>query len=233
MENKWKLPTIESLVEGQIVKEGLAKLLDQPPPKQWVKNHPHYTKQIPGDDGQVFTVPVQYLPIEKVEYLLRTIFGKYKIEVLREGVIFNAGYCAVRVHYYHHELEEWLFYDGVGAEAIQTNNKKLTPANLETIKQGEVAKVLPMAKSMAVKDACDHFGILFGSDLNRIQFQGDNTGILNDDEKLEKLKGFYDNELLRINEDDRGNLKRIIDNKEVKSYDKAIIELTKKLPKTK
>jgi hypothetical protein len=26
---------------------------------------------------------------------------------------------------------------------------------------------LPMAKSYAIKDACDHFGKLFGRDLNR------------------------------------------------------------------
>jgi hypothetical protein len=36
----------------------------------------------------------------------------------------------------------------------------------------------PIAKTLAVKDACDHFGKLFGADLNRkdsIPFQADQT----------------------------------------------------------
>jgi hypothetical protein len=35
---------------------------------------------------------------------------------------------------------------------------------------------LPIAKSIAIKDACDHFGDLFGANLNRkdiVQFTGD------------------------------------------------------------
>ncbi len=47
---------------------------------------------------------------------------------------------------------------------------------MSNINKGAVSMALPIAKTIAVKDACDHFGKIFGSDLNRkesVAFIGD------------------------------------------------------------
>lgn len=134
--------------------------LNRQPPKKWLREHPLANN-------------VYYLPIDKVEYLLRKIFKNFKIEVLRESTMFNAVYVAVRVHYFHPILQEWQYNDGVGSWDVQTD-KGESVADLSKIKSMAVAKALPAAKSAAVKDACDHFGDLFGANINRrgtIQFE--------------------------------------------------------------
>ena len=42
-----------------------------------------------------------------------------------------------------------------------------SPADLANINNGAITMAFPIAKTLAIKDACDHFGRLFGSDLNR------------------------------------------------------------------
>jgi cytoskeletal protein CcmA (bactofilin family) len=47
---------------------------------------------------------------------------------------------------------------------------------MSNVNKGSVMMALPIAKSIAIKDACDHFGDLFGANLNRkdiVQFTGD------------------------------------------------------------
>src|SRR6478736_2024627 len=87
-----KLPTIQELFEESIElagkSEGLNAILNTPPPDKWIKTHP-------------FIEGHKYIPIDKVEYLLRKIFKSYKIEVLREGTAFNGVYVVVRVHYFN------------------------------------------------------------------------------------------------------------------------------------
>jgi hypothetical protein len=130
-------------------------LLNTPPRSEWVKKHPYIKDHY-------------YLPIDKVEFLLKKIFKLYKIEVLAEGQILNSLYCKVRVHYWHPTKEEWLFHDGVGACELQTKKDtgslKLDMTNINT---GAIPMALPIAKTLALKDACDHLGTIFGSDLNR------------------------------------------------------------------
>lgn len=136
--------------------DALMTLMNQPPDKTWVKIHPTVSGW-------------KYIPIERIEYLLKSIFKtNYKIEVLKTGMILNTVEVTVRVHYKDLITGEWLFHDGVGASEIQTQkgsgHLKLDMSN---INRGAVTMALPIAKTLAVKDACDHFGKLFGSDLNR------------------------------------------------------------------
>jgi hypothetical protein len=70
-----------------------------------------------------------------------------------------------------------MFHDGVGAQELQTKqgtgNLNMDMSN---VNKGSVMMALPIAKSIAIKDACDHFGDLFGANLNRkdiVQFTGD------------------------------------------------------------
>lgn len=152
-----KLPTIAELfndnLEEAYKNEQLNLLLNQAPPASWVKKHP-YIKDY------------NYLPIDKIEYLLRRVFKQYKIEVLREGTSFNGVYVVVRVHYLNPITNEMCYHDGIGAQQLQTK-QGASAADLANINNGALSMAFPIAKTIAIKDACDHFGNLFGANLNR------------------------------------------------------------------
>ena len=79
----------------------------------------------------------------------------------------------------------------------------------------------PLAKSLAVKDACDHFGKVFGSDLNRkdvVQYEGDKN-ILHPIE-FDELFELWELKKDSVPAQDFANLDRIISNKEKTSYRK-------------
>lgn len=164
--------------------EELNVVLSTPPPQSWVKKHP-------------FISGYNYLPIDKVEYLLRSIFKSYRIEVLKTAQLFNTIEVTVRVHYLNPATGQMDFHDGVGAQDLQTQkdsgNLKL---DLSNINRGAVTMALPIAKSMAIKDACDHFGEIFGCNLNRkdtMLYEGNATllsGSLKKEE--ERLLSFVD-----------------------------------------
>jgi hypothetical protein len=144
--------------------EQLNVILSTPPPATWVKVHP-------------FIKNYNYLPIDKVEYLLRRCFKKYQIEVIKTAQLFNAIEVTVRVHYLNPATNEMMFHDGVGAQELQTTKGSGNlNMDMSNVNKGAVMMALPIAKSIAIKDACDHFGDLFGANLNRkdiVQFTGD------------------------------------------------------------
>jgi len=162
-----KLPTLTELFEENIEvagkSEGLNAILNVAPPAAWIKTHPIISDY-------------RYLPIDKVEYLLRKIFKNYRIEVIREGTAFNGVFVVVRVHYLNPATGEMDFHDGIGACQLQTK-KGTSPADMMNINHGAISMAFPIAKTVAIKDACDHFGNIFGANLNRkdtIPFQADN-----------------------------------------------------------
>lgn len=167
---KRNLPTVADLTNNVEIAEKNDKfnyLLNQNPPQNWVEEHPY----IPG---------YRYLPIDKIEYLLKRIFKRYRIEVKDQGQCFNGVYVTVRIHYLHPVTDEWEYHDGIGAIELQTE-KGASPADMEAIKHGAIDKALPAAKSRAIKNACYGFGKFFGSDLNR-----EDTLAFHPDENLEK-----------------------------------------------
>jgi len=167
MEKK-NLPKIQDLYLDKEVaykNDVLLTLLNNEPKKEWVKEHP-YIKQEVERNGTKVKVPYKYLPIDKIEFLLQKIFKKYRIEILREGTSFNGVYVVVRVHYEHPITGEMEFHDGIGASQLQTA-KGTSPSDLININNGALSMAYPMAKTIAIKDACDHFGNLFGANLNR------------------------------------------------------------------
>lgn len=156
MSTATNLPTIQELykdTELAVNNDALTVLLNQQPPAKWIKQHP-------------FIKNYSYLPIDKVEYLLKKIFKKYRIEILREGQSFNGVYVVVRVWYLNPTTNDMDFHDGIGAAQLQTK-QGASPADLANINNGALSMAFPIAKTIAIKDACDHFGMLFGSDLNR------------------------------------------------------------------
>ena len=151
-----QLPKIQDLYSDKLAvqKQDLfMSLMNQEPKKEWIKTH-HFIKGY------------QYLPIERVEYLLKTIFKNYKIEITNQGQSFNGVWVTVRVHYQQPITGEWSFHDGIGASQIQTK-KGASPADLSNINNNAIGMAFPIAKTEAVKNACKSFGKLFGSDIMR------------------------------------------------------------------
>lgn len=186
MSNKSKLPILKDLVDNISLYEKsdeLNFLLNQEPPKSWVKEHPY----IRGH---------KYVPIDKVEYLLRKIFKKYRIEILREGTSFNGVFVVVRVNYLNPISNEWDYHDGIGAINLQLRkqtkqekeNDIKVDFNTVNINNGALSMAFPLAKTLAIKDACDMFGKLFGSDLNRRDSLPASMDVKSKNVEMERIK---------------------------------------------
>lgn len=142
--------------------DSLNAILNVPPPEKWIKKHPYANNYL-------------YLPIDKIEFLLRKIFKKYRVEITGQGTSFNGVWVTVRVHYYDPSINEMNWQDGIGASQLQTA-KGTSPSDLNNINQGAISMAFPLAKSEAVKDACHLIGNIFGANLNRketLQFSPD------------------------------------------------------------
>jgi hypothetical protein len=138
-------------------------MLNNPPKADWIKAHPFVKKKDPNT-GEL--VPLQYLPIERVEYLLTSIFINWSVEIRNIQTIANSVVMTVRVHYRNPVTDEMEWQDGVGASPIQTDAKE-SATDFSKIKAGAVMMAAPAAKSFAVKDAAEQLGRFFGKDLNR------------------------------------------------------------------
>ena len=205
------LPTIQDLHESNSIasykNDQLNLLLNQEPKKEWVKDHPY----IKGH---------KYVPIDKVEFMLRKIFKKYQIEITGQGTSFNGVWVSVRVHYYHPIEETMMYHDGIGAIQLQVA-KGTSPADLSNINNGALSMAYPIAKTLAIKDACDMFGKLFGADLNR----RDTMPFTSDPDPLEleaRLIDLFNLKQENLSINITTMVERIIQYKEYKSYSKAI-----------
>jgi len=152
-------------------------LVNIAPKKEWIKINK-------------FANNSSYLPIGVVETLMQKLFKKFKVEVLNTSTMFNAIAVTVRVHYWNGIDNTWDFHDGVGACQVQTKSGT-SPADLSSINNNAVMMALPMAKSYAIKDACEHIGKLFGRDLNRkdvLEFSTDKSiDEINDTKEMKRI----------------------------------------------
>lgn len=152
-----KLPTLNELFEDSLEvagkSEGLNAILNANPPDKWVKEHP-------------FIKGHRYIPIDKVEYLLRKIFKRYKIEITGQGTAFNGVWVTVRVHYLSPATNQMEYSDGIGASQLQTKSGT-SPADLINLNNGAISMAFPLAKTLAIKDACQLIGNIFGANLDR------------------------------------------------------------------
>lgn len=153
---KPKLPTLAELVgdtEMSIKTNQLMVLLNQPPPESWLSEHP----MIKG---------YKYLSIQRVEYLMSRIFGKFTVVVKDTKILANSVCVTVSVTVTNPITLEKETQDGVGACPIQTD-KGAGAMDWNAAKADGVMKALPAAESYAFKDACEKWGKLFGKDLGR------------------------------------------------------------------
>lgn len=203
-----RIPTLEDIFEDNyevaFQNERLNLLLNVEPKREWVKEHP-------------FIKGYKYLPIDKIEFMLKKIFGKYRIEILREGTSFNGVYVVVRVWYQHPVSGEMEYHDGIGASQLQTKSGS-SAADLININNGALSMAFPMAKTIAIKDACDHFGKLFGADLNRKDTIAFIPTFTDKSTMYEDLAELYEVKKSVLSVDEDANAKRILSNKERTSY---------------
>lgn len=163
---RYKVPQMHELVESEQTElakvNDLAVLLNQPPPAQFISQHPAIT--VKNEQGKY--VPLAYLSIDKVEYLLTRIFVEWHVEIKLVQLIANSVCVTVRLHYYNPVTERWAFSDGVGASPLQTKSGA-GAIDFNQMQSAAVQMAAPAAESYAVKDAAEKLGRLFGKDLNR------------------------------------------------------------------
>lgn len=167
---KRNLPAIRELYEEKDVEllkreNDLNVLLNQPPKDEWIRSHPIAKKEI-MIDGQKKTVPLQYIPIGRIEWLLTRIFINWHTEIKTVQLIGNSVVVTIRLHYQSVTDGEWHFQDGVGANPLQTE-REAGACDFNKLKSAAVQIATPAAESYAVKDAAEKLGKLFGKDLNR------------------------------------------------------------------
>lgn len=127
-------------------------ILNQKPASSWIKKHPLYKND--------------YLPIDKVEYLLTVFFKVWRVEVKQVYHIANSICVNVRLYYQDVDSAEMNWQDGVGAAPMQVDSGSKA-MDSTAIKSNAVMLALPIAETNAVKDAADKIGKIFGRDLNR------------------------------------------------------------------
>lgn len=203
------LPTIAELtadVETAFKNDQFNLLVNQQPPEKWVKTHPY----IKGHT---------YVPIDKIELMLKKLFKLYRVEITNQGVAFNGVWVTVRVHYLHPVSNSWEFTDGIGASQMQTA-KGTSPSDLININNGALSMAMPLAKTLAVKDACHHIGRIFGADLNRRDV-ADFTTDKNLSFDWEELNALFILKQDQLTPSELENCTRIIENKETPNFKKC------------
>jgi hypothetical protein len=140
-------------------------LLNQVPNPVWIKEHP-IVKIKTMVNGQEKYVPLKYMPIERLEWLLTVIFLRWRVEIKSQQIVANSLVVVVRVHYYDHAYNDWNWTDGIGAQPLQID-KGSGAIDFNNMKSNAVQLAAPAAESYAVKDACEKLGRIFGKDLNR------------------------------------------------------------------
>ena len=147
---------INSSEPTHIKMRNFGALLDMSPHAEWVEIHTHIKSH-------------SYLPISRVEGLMRLFFGtSWRVKVLEVQQLFNAIQVTVRVYYACPITGQKHYQDGVGAKELQTaSGTGVLKMDFSNVNKSAVEMAVGIAKSTAIKDACDMIGRIFGSDINR------------------------------------------------------------------
>lgn len=151
-----KLPALRDLYNDVVITEKenqLNVLLNHEPKDGWLLEHPVAKK-------------VKYLSIQRIEFLLTSIFQVWTIDIKEIKLIANSVVAVIRLNYKDPITGNMLYQDGVGAAPLQTD-KDAGAIDFNKIKSNAVMLAAPAAESFAVKDAAHKIGKLFGKDLNR------------------------------------------------------------------
>lgn len=158
------LPKIEELYANTELAEQqteLNRLLNCQPKTEWIRENK-------------FANNSKYIPVGIVEYLLTSIFLKWRLEVKGMQVIANSVVVTVRLYVQDPFTGEWDWQDGVGGSPIQTASGAAA-TDFSKVNVSAVQMAAPAAETYAFKDAAEKFGKIFGKDLNRkdeMNYQG-------------------------------------------------------------
>jgi hypothetical protein len=193
-----KLADLYSDIELKADQNDLNILLNADPAPVWLKDHP-FAKKIVTIDGKKVNLPMKFIPIERVEWLLTKIFIRWNLEIRSVALIANSVCVTVRLYYQDVVTKEMLWQDGIGAVALQTDSGA-GAIEFDKIKSSAVMMAAPAAESYAFKDAAEKIGKLFGKDINRqSQIQYDTLGnTLTRPEKEEILKEMFKDETTNL-----------------------------------
>lgn len=163
-----QMPKLAEIMDGSALAvrsefNSLNMILNQEPNKAWISNHP--TVKIENAQGQ--KVPLQYLPIERVEYLLTAIYGLWRVEIKSVQLMANSVVVVVRLHVLDPVTSQWNWSDGVGGSPIQIKKDSGGAIDFANMQSAAIQMCAPSAESYAISDAADKLGKIFGKDLNR------------------------------------------------------------------
>lgn len=169
-QQEYRLPSIAEIYSNDSISvirrdAQLQRLLNEPPKPEWLEKHPYATKKVVLN-GRVIEEPADYLPVQRVEWLLTNIFLKWRFEIKDVKLIANSVVVVGRLHYFDYVSSDWSWQDGVGACPLQTD-KGHGATDFNAIKSAAVQMGAPAAESFALKDAAEKIGKIFGKDLNR------------------------------------------------------------------
>ena len=160
-----KLADLYSDTELKIAQNDLNILVNAEPNPGWLRDHPFAKKEV-VIDGKKVKVPIKFIPIERIEWLLTRIFIRWHVEVKTVQLIANSVQVTVRLYYKDVVTKEMLWQDGIGAVALQTDSGA-GAVEFDKIKSSAVQMAAPAAETYAVKDAAEKIGKFFGKDINR------------------------------------------------------------------
>jgi len=237
-----KIPSLTELVaesDDAIKENALMVILNQDPPKQWLETHP--TVKVKNKKGE--SVPLEFLPITRVEYLLSRIFTKWWVEVKDIKIIANSIVATVRVYVKNPITNEIEWNDGIGASPLQIKKDSGGAIDFQNMQTAAVQMAAPSAESYAIKDAAEKWGKLFGKDLGRKDVIDYSNLLKHQDEPatkeelIELRKQIADievnNGLQILSDQDNADYQRVLQNNETKTYNTIRKMLTKKLEEAK
>lgn len=154
--NKAVIPKLEDLYNDVAIASkhnDLNKLLNCDPKPEWIRVNK-------------FANNSKYIPVEIVEYLLTSIYIKWRLEVRSVQVIANSVVVGVRLFVLDPITGDWDWQDGIGASPIQTKSGAAA-TDFSQVNTSAVQMAAPAAETYAFKDAAEKLGKIFGKDINR------------------------------------------------------------------
>lgn len=155
MSTTHKIPTLAELHKDNpdaFANDQLKTLLNMPVNQAWLKKHP-----MSGHP---------YLPVDKVDYLLDRIYGRWELEIKSILQIEQSVCAIVTLKVWNPNRGDWDCFDGAGAMPLQVDSQ-CPPADMTKIKSNAVQLAVPAAVSYAKKDAADNLGTIFGRNVTR------------------------------------------------------------------
>lgn len=225
---QYKPPTLAELIadkEMAYAQDDLNLILNTPVPTTWIKQHPMVNIKIDGKN-----VPLPYIPVKRVKYLLKRIYGKYEWEVKECKQVLNAMVVIGKLTVTNPVTGEKESQDGIGAAAIQMD-KGATQGDLSAIKSNAIQIGAPAAESYALKNAAEKFGDIFGGNIYDIDKTAYSPVFGEDVRKpvtLEDITELFALKREALTPDEITHAERIISNKETNSYKKLHTKLQSK-----